>query len=100
MIDALREALGFSKGKSRVDFDHDRMLALAIIKELEIVGEAATKVSAEGRAACSQIPWADIVGMGNRLIHGYFDIDLDLVWNTVVDDLSPLLAQLESVKNA
>ena len=97
MVDAVREALAFAHGKSRTELDHDRMLALAIIKELEIVGEAAAKVSAEGRGAYPVIPWADIVGMRNRLIHGYFDIDLDLVWNTVADDLAPLLEQLEDV---
>lgn len=75
------------------------MLALAIIKELEIVGEAAAKVSDAGRSCCPLVPWVDIVGMRNRLIHSYFDIDLDLVWNTIVDDLAPLLEQLEFVVN-
>lgn len=89
--------MAFAQGKSRPEFDHDRMLALAIIKELEIVGEAAAKVSVEARAAYPAIPWTDIVGMRNRLIHGYFDIDLDLVWNTVADDLDPLLEQLEAI---
>jgi uncharacterized protein with HEPN domain len=73
------------------------MLALAIIKELEIIGEAAGKVSAEARATYPEIPWADIIGMRNRLIHGYFDIDPDLIWNTVNDDLDPLLEQLEAI---
>jgi uncharacterized protein with HEPN domain len=97
MVDAVREALAFAQGKSRTEIEHDRMLALAIIKELEIVGEAAAKVSTETRAAYPAIPWADIVGMRNRLIHGYFDIDLDLVWNTVTGDLDPLLRQLEAI---
>lgn len=97
MVDAVREALTFTHGKSRTELDHDRMLALAIIKELEIIGEAAAKVTAEARAAYPAIPWADIIGMRNRLIHGYFDIDLDLIWNTVNDDLDPLLEQLEAI---
>jgi uncharacterized protein with HEPN domain len=59
--------------------------------------EAAAKVSTETRATYPAIPWADIVGMRNRLIHGYFDIDLDLVWNTVTGDLDPLLRQLEAI---
>lgn len=99
MVDAVREALAFAQDKSRHDFDYDRMLVLAIIKELEIIGEAAAKVSAQGRASYPLIPWVDIVGMRNRLIYGYFDVDLDLVWNTVVDDLAPLLEQLEFVVN-
>ncbi len=75
------------------------MLALAIIKELEIIGEAASKVSVAGRASRPMIPWTDIVGMRNRLIHGYFDIDVDLIWNTLTEDLIPLLEQLESIEN-
>jgi len=64
---------------------------------LEIIGEAASKVSATGRASQPLIPWTDIVGMRNRLIHGYFDIDTDLVWNTLTEDLVPLLEQLEAI---
>lgn len=97
MVDAVREALSFAQGKSRTEIEHDRMLALAIIKELEIIGEAAAKVSTKARDAHPAIPWTDIIGMRNRLIHGYFDIDLDLVWNTVTDDLDPLLRQLEVI---
>lgn len=97
MVDAVREALVFAQGKSRTELEHDRMLALAIIKELEIIGEAAAKVSTEARDAYPAIPWTDIIGMRNRLIHGYFDIDLDLVWNTVTDDLDHLLRQLEAI---
>lgn len=95
MLDAVKEALAFSKDMSRDDFDNNRMLTLAIIKELEIIGEAASKISPEFKATQSHVPWLDIVGMRNRLTHGYFDIDLDLVWITVQEDLPLLLDQLE-----
>lgn len=95
MLDAIKESLAFSKDKSRDDFDNNRMLTLAIIKELEIIGEAASKISPEFKATHSHIPWLDIVGMRNRLTHGYFDVDLDLVWITVQEDLPLLLDQLE-----
>jgi uncharacterized protein with HEPN domain len=72
MLDAAREASGFVAGRGRADLDRDRMLALALLKELEILGEAAGKVSEETRVACGGIPWANIVGMRNRLILGYF----------------------------
>ena len=97
MLDAVKEALAFSRDKSREDLDNNRMLTLAIVKELEIIGEAASKLTPEFKAAQPQIPWADIVGMRNRLTHGYFDIDLDRVWDTVLDDLGPLCEELEKM---
>jgi len=97
MFDAVTEALVFTKDKSREDLDDSRMLTLAIIKELEIIGEAASKLSPDFKAAHPHIPWIDIVGMRNRLTHGYFDIDLDRVWDTVLEDLVPLGDELEKI---
>ena len=97
MLDAINEALDFTKGKNREDLAKDRMLTLAIIKELEIIGEAASKLTPELKSMQSNIPWLDIVGMRNRLTHGYFDIDLDRVWDTVLEDLEPLCASLEKM---
>ena len=96
MLDAGREAVRFIHGKTRGDLDRDRVLALALVKLLEIVGEAAARVTAEGQRTYPDVPWRDIVAMRNRLIHGYFDVDLDRVWDTVTDDFPPLLAQLEA----
>ncbi len=97
ILDAVKEALTFSRDKSRDDLDNSRMLTLAIIKELEIIGEAASKISPAFKASQPHIPWLDIVGMRNRLTHGYFDVDLDLVWITVQEDLPLLLEQLEII---
>ena len=71
MLDAAREAVAFAADRGREDLGRDRMLALSIVKCIEIVGEAASRVSGETRALVSQIPWQDIVGMRNRLIHSY-----------------------------
>ena len=79
MLDAANEAMGFARGKSRKHLEHDRMLTLALLKDLEIIGEAANRVSAEARSECPELPWKDIVGMRNQLIHGYFDVDLGVV---------------------
>jgi uncharacterized protein with HEPN domain len=95
MLDAGREAVRFTQGKTRGDLDGDRVLALALVKLLEIFGEAAARVTAASQQAHPDIPWRDIVAMRNRLIHGYFDVDLDRVWDTVTDDLPPLLVKLE-----
>jgi len=70
---------------------------LAIIKDIEIVGEAASRIGENTRSTYPEIPWADIVGMRNRLIHAYFDINLDLVWNTVTANLPPLVDQLSRI---
>lgn len=95
MFDAARELLSFVEGLERVAFVRNRLVVLAAIKELEIIGEAASKVSAEARIEHAEIPWQDVVGMRNRLIHGYFDIDLDRVWDTVTGDVPELAKLLE-----
>ncbi len=97
MLDAASEALDFIQGKTRADLDKDRMLVLSLVKELEIIGEAAGKESPEIRSQNSAVPWQDISGTRNRLIHAYFDIDLDVVWSTVNKDLPFLKAELEKI---
>jgi uncharacterized protein with HEPN domain len=98
MLDASREAISFIASRSREDLGRDRMLALSLVRCIEIVGEAASRVSGETQALAPHIPWQDIVGMRNRLIHAYFDIDLDRVWDTVLDDPPSLIAQLEDLE--
>ncbi len=83
-------------GKSRQSLDDDRMLVLALVKSIEIIGEAASKLSVSTREEIPTLPWAEIIGMRNRLIHAYFDVDLDRLWDTVNYDLPPLIALLES----
>jgi len=95
MLDAAREAVSFARNKNRSDLDSDRMLVLSIVKSIEIIGEAASTITKEFREKHKEIPWANIIAMRNRLIHVYFDIDLDRVWDTVTDDLPPLIAVLE-----
>lgn len=97
MLDAATEALSFARGSTRDSLKQDRKLALALVKSIEIIGEAAAKVSDECQRGHPQIPWASIVGMRNRLIHAYFDVDLDRVWDTITDDLPPLVAELEKI---
>jgi uncharacterized protein with HEPN domain len=95
MADAAREALTFASGRSRSDLDSNRMLLRALVKDIEIVGEAATKVSDSTRSMLPDVPWADIVTMRHRLIHTYFDVNLDIVWNTVQSDLPELVTILQ-----
>jgi uncharacterized protein with HEPN domain len=97
LVDAAKEALSFIAGKSKADLFTDRKLALAVVKSIEIAGEAASKISRDLRANAPQIPWQDIVAMRHRLIHGYFDINLDIVWKTVKEELPPLISEFEKL---
>jgi uncharacterized protein with HEPN domain len=74
-----------------------KVLSLSIVKLIEIIGEAASKVTDETKNECSEIPWANIIAMRNRLIHAYFDIDLDRVWDTIIDDMPSLINTLEKL---
>ncbi len=97
MLDAAREAMSFIKDKKRSDLDMDRMLVLSLVKSVEIMGEAASKVTKESRDNHPEVPWLNIIAMRNRLIHVYFDIDLDRVWDTITDDLPPVITALERI---
>ena len=100
MYDGAGEIKSFTHGKTRQDLEHDRMLSLAIVHLLEIIGEAANKVTRDFRAKHSQIPWKSILEMRNRLMHGYYDIDLDIVWKTVTNEIPPLYNSLAEIINA
>jgi uncharacterized protein with HEPN domain len=92
--EAATKAVGYSEGRNRRDLDEDELLRLALTKLVEIVGEAAKSISPEGRTAMPQIPWRAAARMRDRLVHHYFDINLDILWQTVTDDLPQLLAVL------
>lgn len=99
MLDACKEALSFAHGRSRSDLYQDRQLLYALVRCIEIVGEAASQVSGDARREAPEVPWSSIVAMRNRLIHAYFDIDHELVWRTVQDEIPVLVAQLEKLFN-
>ena len=96
MLDAASEAVAFARDRTRRDLNTDRMLVLSLVKDIEIVGEAAHQVSEATRAQLPAIPWADIVGMRHRLVHAYFDLNLEILWRTVRHDLPPLIAALDN----
>jgi uncharacterized protein with HEPN domain len=96
MREAVACALEMADGRQRTDLTANTMLAMALARCLEILGEAASNVTSEVRVRFSAIPFAKMVSMRNRLIHAYFDVDLDIVWTTVVDDLPSLLPILDS----
>lgn len=97
IVDAAQEAVSFAQGQTRESLEADHMRALAITRLLEIVGEAATTMSPELKAAHPEIPWRIMAATRNRLIHAYFNVDLQIVLNTVQADLPPLMLDLEAL---
>jgi len=95
MIDAAKAAERFVAGRRREDLDQDQMLLFALVRAVEIVGEAAARISAETRSKAPTLAWPAIVAMRNRLIHAYFDIDRNILWRTVHEELPPLRDRLQ-----
>jgi uncharacterized protein with HEPN domain len=97
MLDHAGEARQLAANRSRRDLDTDRLFHLALTRLLEIIGEAAGRVSESTRNRYPQIAWTQIVGLRNRLIHGYDQVDCDILWAIVSIDLGPLLSELEGI---
>lgn len=97
MLEYGREAIGLMRDKKRADLDTDRTLGLATLRCLEIVGEAASHIPESLRQQHPQIPWPQIIGTRNRLVHGYDLVDYDIIWSTIAEDLPPLIAELEKI---
>lgn len=97
ILDAAREAIELAKDCSRSDLDNDRKLNLSLVRLLEVIGEAARGISQDYRDSHPDLSWRSMVGMRDRLIHGYFDVNLDVVWETVTQDLPSLIGQLEKI---
>lgn len=97
MHDHAVEAVKMIHGHTRPDLDRDRRLNLALVRLVEIIGEAAAHVSEAERRRYPQIPWEDIVGMRNRVVHGYDEVDFDILWDVVELHLPPLINELGPV---
>lgn len=97
MLDAAYKARAFMQNRSHSELESDEMLALAVVRLLEILGEAAVRVSPTTQAELPAIPWRQIAGTRNRLIHGYFNVDLEIIWAIVQHDLPACIAALEAV---
>jgi uncharacterized protein with HEPN domain len=97
MLDHAREAVEMIVGLHRTDLDNNRQLNLALVRLLEIVGEAAARVHEDFRQQHPEIPWRDIADLRNRLIHGYDSINFDILWAILREDMPPLIARLENI---
>jgi uncharacterized protein with HEPN domain len=97
IVDAARKALRFARGKKRADLEREELLTLALLKLFEIIGEAAARLSPAARQRLRTVPWPKVIGMRNRLIHNYDEVDLDILWQTLKQDLPALIASLKNV---
>jgi len=97
IVESSQEAIGYAQGLTRAEFETQRPLQHSVVRCIEIIGEASCRLSDNLRKSNPQIPWVDIISMRNRIVHAYFDIDVDVVWKTAIEDLPFLLIQIEDI---
>lgn len=97
MLDSARQASELMRGKTRAALSDEGIETLALVRLLEVLGEAANRISDDEQERHPEIPWAEIIGLRNRLIHGYDSIDMDILWQIVSQDLPPLIQSLEKI---
>ena len=98
MIGAAESVRRFIAGRQRADLDKDEMLRFALTRAIEIIGEAASRVTPQAQALVPSVPWREVTGMRNRLVHAYFDVDLDMLWKTAQEAVPDLLAKLVALQ--
>ena len=97
ILDMARRAINKAKGKKRRDFNRDEDLQIILVHLIQIIGEAARQVSDTTQKAYPAIPWEEIIGMRNRIVHNYINIKYEVVWKVVTNDLPPLVSVLERI---
>jgi uncharacterized protein with HEPN domain len=97
MLDKVHEALSLVSGKTRQDYDSDSVLRLALTHLIQVIGEAARRVSSQFREKHQQIPWEAIAGMRSKIVHDYMNVDEDIVWDSVTQELQPLIDELRKI---
>jgi uncharacterized protein with HEPN domain len=97
MRERIERIEGFVAGLERDDFLHDAKTSDAVVRNLEIIGEAAARLPEEFRRSSPEVPWARIVGLRNRVVHAYFDVDLEIVWTIVSVELPALKERLSAL---
>jgi uncharacterized protein with HEPN domain len=100
ILDAIKQIESYTAGLSYETFSQDRLIQDGVIRQLEIIGEACRRLSSEFRAQDPDLPWKQIMGLRNRLIHAYFDINLGIIWDIVQADIPPLKARIRALSDS
>ncbi len=97
MLDAAQAILMFAATRQRIDLDQDRLFLSGVLREFEVLGEAANRISDIVKIKYPHLPWKELVGMRNRLIHAYFDVDHDVIWKTIQDYLPAFVLEVKAI---
>lgn len=97
ILDAITRIESYIGGTPQIQFLQNAMMQDAVIRQIEVIGEAARNLSEETKKASPDAEWPAIIGMRNRLIHGYFNVDVELIWEIVTTDLPLLKKQVEAM---
>ncbi len=100
ILTSIKAIEGYTKGVTEEQFNTDRKLQMATIKELEIIGEAVRNLPAEFKRENPAVPWRDIAGMRSFLVHEYFEIDLNIIWDTIKTKVPQFKSQVEEFLKA
>jgi uncharacterized protein with HEPN domain len=95
MLDTANRLRALARERGRAAFEADDVLQLATLHLIQRLGESASRLSAEFRADHPEFPWAEMIGMRNRIVHGYDDLDPDIIWRVAAEDVEPVVAALE-----
>jgi uncharacterized protein with HEPN domain len=97
ILDAIKKIEGYTRNLNKEEFVGDSLIQDGVIRQIEIIGEAVKHVSKSLRKRYSEIPWQDIAGMRDQLIHEYFGVEVNIVWNTITDDIPPFKTAIEEI---
>jgi len=97
ILDCIRKIKEFTTGSSLKDFSVNELVQDAVIRNIEIIGEASKKISSDTKQIYYEIPWKEIAGMRDKLIHDYLGVDVEVVWRTITEDIPTLEKQIKEI---